>query len=288
MNWITTAAMMVLFVVNLIACGRSETPTPVAQAVREIVRDPESSKQEEDRKFEAARKKRDDERRQQIVEEIRQAFELTKGPERDQFGRKSPDWTKELEAASTAGARICKDMDKFNAMSYGFGYLQGQFTVPGSPITWEEIGASKDAVRELTAQYRILGIRVASSFVEIFAMPRPARAKIRCGKGEGSFSLDDTSRVMRVVVNALTETNETPKAIKQTPTTLRAMLQKDFIERLSEIRKDIKEGRASESDGMGHFLYVAREAVDEWKFSPEELKMNKSDIVAYGDYRRRW
>lgn len=285
MNWITTVAMVVLFAVNLVACGRSDEPTPVTQAVtaaREVVRDNSSKK--EDRKLEAERKKRDEESRRQIVEEVRLAFELTKGPERDQFGRKSPDWTKELEAASTVGAKTCANSEKFNEMTRALGYL-----TPGHEVvTLEEIGASVNVIQEVTRRYRKLGLAVASSFVEVFKMPLSARAKIQCGRGEGSFDLADTDRVMRVVVNALAEINETPTAIKQTPNSLRAMLQKDFTERLAEIRKDIKEGRASESDGMGNFLYVAREAIGEWKFSPEEIKLTRQEVVAYSDYRRRW
>lgn len=285
MNWITTVAMVILFAVNLVACGRSETPTPTAQPAR-IVNDP-GSRKEEMQKREDDQEKRDKERRQQIIDEVRQAFDLAKEPERDQFGRKSPDWTKELEAASTVGAKPCRDSEKFDKMSSAFGYLRGQYVVPPPPITWEEIGANKDAVRELTAHYRVLGLRVASSFVEVFKMPRPARTKIQCGAGEGSFTLDDTDRVMRVIVNALTEVNENPTVIKQTPESLRTMLRKDFAERLAEIREDIKEGRASESDGMGHFLYIVREAIEEWKFVPEELKLTKKEVVASSDYRRR-
>ncbi len=63
--------------VNLMACGRSDEPTQTAQTTKtkEIIHDPGSSK-EEDQKLKADRKKGSEERRKQIVEEIRRAFDL--------------------------------------------------------------------------------------------------------------------------------------------------------------------------------------------------------------------
>ena len=172
-------------------------------------------------------------------------------------------------------------------MSSAFGYLGGQYVLPGEPITWEEIGASAHDRRDVTARYRELGVTVAYSFVKVFQMPRSARAKMQCGTGEGLFDLADTNRVMRVITFALTEVNESPTAIKQSPQSLRGMVREDYTERLADIRKDIAEGRASQSDGMGHLLYVAREAIEEWKFVTEELKLTTKEVAAYSDYRRR-
>jgi len=240
-------------------------------------------------KFDEEWEQRDKERRQQIVEKIRRAFDLAREPERNLItGQKQPGWMKSLTTSSSIGAKACAYSEKFDEMATAFGYLQKRYEIPGREITWEEVGVSADIAREVASRYHELGLVVASSFTDVFKMPRPARVKVQCGTGEGSFDLADTDRVMRVIVNALAEVNESPTAIKQTPEALRAMLRKDFTDRLADIRKDIAEGRASESDGMGNFLYVSREAVEEWKFSPEELKMNKIEIVAYGDYRRRW
>lgn len=290
----TTVAMAILFAVNLVACGRSEQPTPTTQPVStpNVAKTKPTIKEMKDRvsKFDEEREQRDKERRQQVIEKIRQAFDLAKEPERDLItGQKQPAWMKDVTSSTSAGAKACAYSKKFDEMATAFGYLQRRYEVPGHvSITWEEIGANAEMAREVASRYRELGLIVASSFVEVFKMPRPTRAKVECGTGEGSFDLADTERVMRVIVNALAEVNETPAAIKQTPQSLRAMLRKDFTDRLAEIRKDIAEGRASESDGMGNFLYVSREAVEEWKFSHEELKLTKQEMVAYGDYRRRW
>ncbi|KKW18244.1 MAG: hypothetical protein UY60_C0017G0021 [Parcubacteria group bacterium GW2011_GWB1_50_9] len=289
MNWIMMAATAILFAVNLVACGRSEEPTPTTQHVSAgKIETPDVGIAKLDPQRANLQKERDETKKQETINRIRIALGL-RSPGRDSIDKKRPAWAQEVASPSGPAATACADLEKFNELSYAFGVIGKAYSLPYE-ISWEDIAGdtATTVAADAKAAYRKLGRSVAAGFVDAFNMPQIARAKTQCGRGEGSFTLDEGDRLMTTILYVLTEVNESPATIKQTPGSLRSMLRIDFIARLSEIRKGIAEGRASESDGMGHFLFVAREAVEEWKFAPGELKLTKQEIAAYGDYRRRW
>lgn len=190
-------------------------------------------------------------------------FEATFGPESDRG------W---VDVVRGIGPSLCERREGFKAMQKVLRYVEGEQPL----ISWEDVAVDPDSVH---SEFQRAGIVLAKLLFNVLTLPHEDREMI-CGGGEDSTELADGGAVMRELVNTLIAVEADPSVIEATPLQLRELLLADYNKRIAHIRTMIERGEASESDGGGWLISVAREAVMQWNLTPYQLGLTDEETRA--------
>lgn len=247
----------------------------VAKAAAEQQKRLEETKERTQTEEKQTRERERAESRKELVKDIRAAFD----PKAEASVGDQPTWATELRRGSPQPAsEACQKLDRFYQMDWAIGQMDPEADKEYR-ISWLEIGQGLEEgqARKL---HRETGLAAAKSLLAIFNLPRETRRKMRCGRGEGVFDLDDGMRLVKDISRILQAIKAEPKAIGSSPAMLRQVLLKDLREQIAYLRAEIEAGRVKESDGgVNAIRYIAEEATREWSFAPKELGLTTEEVA---------
>lgn len=211
------------------------------------------------------------ERRTQLVKDIRAAFD----PKAEASVIEQPAWMAELRRGKPQPAsEPCQKLERFDSVHWALNQIHPEAE---DRISWLEIGLEGAQAKKI---HRETGLTAARSLLAVFSLPRETRRENECGRGEGTFGLEEGPRLMKEITRILQAVETEPKAIGSSPAMLRQVLLKDLREQIAYLRSRVKAGRVEASAGGANAVrFVAEEATRQWNFTEKELGLTAEEIA---------
>ncbi len=281
------AVVILLLVVPFtLACGRSEQVAPpqaeqkatekelLAKKIADVEAEAERKTREK-----AEREKAEADRRASEVSQLRVNLSVLKGEKSASAiyaeGRTTPAWEVTIrQGVATDTARACEFIERHHAGEWVWNTLEGHYSQRfEKPISYEEVGATPKQLQELR---RTVGLAAAKALHAVLENPQKG---VTCGRGEGSFALDNGADVAERLIQVLRDIEAAPAAIGTTPAALRASVLKSLRAEVAEVRKAFKEGKGSRSDFYAPAISDIGRRGGEWKFAPQEIGLNAEELA---------
>lgn len=182
--------------------------------------------------------------------------------------RGNDDWITVVKGG-TAGpsAGLCSQIEKLlDLHSTVFERLDAQEPYRGS-IGWPEIGVER---ANLWKEFQTASKKAAVALFAVYKRS-PGKRSVDCGKGEGSWRLDEPGEVMQRLLWIMEHAELTPVNLGTTAEAMRATIVNDYRAYITMQREMVARGEASKSDGGGAIVAAVRDAEQLWGISKSQL-----------------
>ncbi len=171
---------------------------------------------------------------------------------------------------------ICAQVQWFEEMQFAMDAIRNDDGL----IVWEKANFDVQTKKAAKRLFRETGEKTAHHLIALYEMPWESRqVRSYCSKplSQGFWNPSDGNHVMKELRIIMSAARIKPEDLKTSEKELRAMLLRDVRSSIVRFRSDIKEGRASKSDGPPFIYDIAADAVSWWHFSYDELGLTKEE-----------
>ena len=191
-----------------------------------------------------------------------------------QFSGRGSDWAAVVKGgASGPSADLCSQIEVLLELhSAVFERLDVQ-SEGRSAISWQEIGIER---AELWKEFAAASKKAVTALFAVYRKPHAER-NTDCGRGEGSWRLDDPGEVMQRLLWVMEGAKLSPADIGTTAPAMRDALVTDYRAYIALYRGTIARGEASVSDGSGAILSAVRDAKQVWGIPQDQLGLTAEE-----------